>query len=98
MRYFLGIVGILGFCDFVIFLSHCNTLILQYRSLCFQEYWKYSLSSVDVGIIGQTTLKPLMHFYDDFFYLCVLEFILLFIKASAVITYAMLCTRPYVAY
>ena len=37
MRYFLGIVGILGFCDFVIFLSHYNTLILQSCSLCFQE-------------------------------------------------------------
>ena len=23
--------------------------------------------SVDVGIIGQTTLKPLVHFYDDSF-------------------------------
>ena len=47
--YFLGIVGILRFCDFVNFLSRRNTLILQSCSLCFQ---KYSLSSVDVDIIG----------------------------------------------
>ena len=26
-----------------------------------------SLSSVGVGIIGRTTLKPIMYFYDDFF-------------------------------
>ena len=37
MRYFLSIVGILGFCDFVIFPIRRNTLILQYCSLCFQE-------------------------------------------------------------
>ena len=29
VRYFLSIMGILGFCDFVIFLSRCNTLILH---------------------------------------------------------------------
>ena len=29
MRYFLGIVSILGFYDFVIFPSRCNALILQ---------------------------------------------------------------------
>ena len=28
VRYFLGIVGILEFCDFVIFPSHRNTLML----------------------------------------------------------------------
>ena len=37
VRYFLGIVGILGFCDFMIFPSRRNTLILQSCSLCFQE-------------------------------------------------------------
>ena len=37
IRYFLGIVGILRFCDFVIFLSYRNTLILKSYSLCFQE-------------------------------------------------------------
>ena len=37
MRYFLGIIDILGFCDVVIFLSRHNTLILQSCSLCFQE-------------------------------------------------------------
>ena len=37
VRYFLGIVGILGFCDFVIFPSRRNTLILQFCSPCFQE-------------------------------------------------------------
>ena len=35
MGYFLNIVGILGFCDFVIFPSRHNTLILQSYSLCF---------------------------------------------------------------
>ena len=37
MRYFLGIVGILRFCDFVIFPSRHDTLILQSCSLCLQE-------------------------------------------------------------
>ena len=37
VRYFLGIVGIIGFCDFVIFPTHRNILILQSSSLCFQE-------------------------------------------------------------
>ena len=37
MRYFIGIVGILGFCDFMIFPNRHNTLILQSCSLCFQE-------------------------------------------------------------
>ena len=44
----------------------------------------YSFSYVDVGIIGRTALKPLIYFYDDLF-IYVLEFILLFIKASVVI-------------
>ena len=30
VRYFLGIVGIIGFCDFVIFPSRHNSLILQF--------------------------------------------------------------------
>ena len=34
---FLSIVGILGFYDFVIFLSRYNTLILLSCTLCFQE-------------------------------------------------------------
>ena len=38
MRYFLDIVGIIGFCDFVIFPSCRNILIIQsYCSLCFKE-------------------------------------------------------------
>ena len=37
VRYFLGIVGILRFCDFMNFPSHCNTLIFQSCTLCFQE-------------------------------------------------------------
>ena len=37
MRYFLGIVGILGFCDVVIFPCRRNTLILQFFFMCFQE-------------------------------------------------------------
>ena len=36
MRYFLGIVGILRFCDVVIFPSRRNTLIFQSCSMCFQ--------------------------------------------------------------
>ena len=60
MRYFLGIMDILGFCDFVIFPNHHNNLILQSCFLYFQEHWKYFLSSVDVGIIGRTTLKTLV--------------------------------------
>ena len=55
MRYFLDIMVILRFCDFVILLSHHNTLILQSYTLCFQEQWKNYLSSVDVGIIGKAT-------------------------------------------
>ena len=38
-----------------------------------------------MDIIDRTTLKPFIYFYDDLF-ICVLEFILLFIKASIVIT------------
>ena len=30
MRYFLGIMNILGFCDFVIFPNHRNTLITSF--------------------------------------------------------------------
>ena len=37
VRYSLGIVGILRFCDFMNFPSHCNTLIFQSCTLCFQE-------------------------------------------------------------
>ena len=37
VRYFLSIMGILGFCDFVIFPSRHNTVILQFSYLCFQE-------------------------------------------------------------
>ena len=51
----------------MIFLNRRNTLILQTCSLCFQEYLKYSFSSVDVDIIGRTTLKHIVHFYDDLF-------------------------------
>ena len=68
----------------MIFPNHRNTLILQSCYLYFQEQWKHSLSSVDVGIIGRTKLKPLVHFYIDFF-ICVLEFVLSSTKASVVI-------------
>ena len=37
VRYFLGIMSILGFYDFVIFPNRLNTLILKSCSLCFQE-------------------------------------------------------------
>ena len=33
VRYFLSIVGIIGFCDFFIFPTRRNTLILQSSSL-----------------------------------------------------------------
>ena len=33
MRYFLGIIGILGFCDFVIFPSHPKSLPLNDKNL-----------------------------------------------------------------
>ena len=49
MKYFLGIISILEFCDF---LSHRNTLILQYCILCFKKLWKDSFASVDVDIIN----------------------------------------------
>ena len=44
MRYFLGIVSILGFFYYVILLNRRNNLILQ--------------PFMDVGMIGRTTLKP----------------------------------------
>ena len=37
MRWFFSIVGILGFCDFVIFPNRRNNLIFQFCSMCFQE-------------------------------------------------------------
>ena len=37
MMYFLGIIGILGFSDFVIFHSRRNILKLHSCTLCFQE-------------------------------------------------------------
>ena len=55
MRYFLGIVGILGFHDFVFFPS-CYMLILQSCTLVFRRVKNY-LSSMDVGMIGRKTLK-----------------------------------------
>ena len=51
MRYFIAIVGILRFCDFMIFLSHRNTLIFQSCNLVFRIV-KDSLSFVYVDIIG----------------------------------------------
>ena len=48
MKYFLGIISILGFCDFP---SHRNTLILQSCILCFQKLWKDYFASVVVDII-----------------------------------------------
>ena len=56
MRYFLDIIGILGFYDIFIFPGLRNSLILQSHTLIF-EIVKYSISSVDVGMIGRTTLK-----------------------------------------
>ena len=64
--------NLIKFDDFVIFHSCNNTLIFQSCTLCFQELWKDYLAFMDVGIIGQTTLKPLFTFYVDFFYLYVI--------------------------
>ena len=36
IRYFISIVDILRFCDFMIFPNRRNTLIFKSRSLCFQ--------------------------------------------------------------
>ena len=52
MRYFFDIVSIVRYYDFVIFHSRHNTLILRSCFMCFQEQWKYYLSSIDVDIIG----------------------------------------------
>ena len=55
VRYFLGIVGILGFCNFVFFFSsRRNTLIFQSCTLV-DRIEKDSISSMDINIIGQTT-------------------------------------------
>ena len=82
MRHFLGIVGILMFCDFSWSLQYLDTPILY----SFFRIVKDSLSSVDVGIIGRITLKLSCPFILIFFYLCVLELILLCIKASTLLT------------
>ena len=39
---------------------------------------------MDIGIISRITLKPFVHFYDDFFIFCVLKLILSSIKAFAI--------------
>ena len=54
VRYFLGIVGILGFCDFFYSSQYDDTSILY----SIFKIVKDSLSSVNVGMIGQTILKP----------------------------------------
>ena len=58
MRYFLGIMGILGFHDFLIFPSrreYFDTLILYSVFIIVKKIF----SSVDVeGMIGGTMLKP----------------------------------------
>ena len=51
VRYFSDIVGILRFCDFMIFSSRRNTLILPSCTLVFRIV-KDDFLSVDVGIIG----------------------------------------------
>ena len=37
MKCILGIMGILEFCDFVIFSNHDDTLIVQSCTLCFKN-------------------------------------------------------------
>ena len=58
MWYFLGIVSILRFSEFFLVVDSSQYFDTPILSLCFQEYWKYYLSSVDVSVIGQTMLKP----------------------------------------
>ena len=40
MRYFFGIVSILGFCDVMIFPSHRNTLMLKMTLSSKIQVWK----------------------------------------------------------
>ena len=56
MKYFLGILGILKFCYFVIFL----VVILLYSNIIFCVFKnnRKILSFMDVGIIGRNTIKP----------------------------------------
>ena len=61
------VTKIQGFCDFVIFFFNRRNFDTSILFSLFQELWKYYLSSVDVGIIGQTMLKSLVYFYDDLF-------------------------------
>ena len=61
VRYFLSMVGIIGFCCFMIFLNRCNTF---YTPILYSvsRIVKDSFSSVDVGMIDRTTLKLLCTF------------------------------------
>ena len=43
VRYFISIVGIIRFCDFMFFPSHHNTLILQSCTLVFRIVERLSL-------------------------------------------------------
>ena len=51
VRYFSDIMGTVGFCDFFIFPSRCNTLLFQSCTLVFRIVKDFFLF-VDVGIIG----------------------------------------------
>ena len=58
MKSFLAIVRILGFCVFLIFPNHHNTLIYSNLVLWVFKNSEKILSSVDVDIINRTMLKP----------------------------------------
>ena len=61
VRYFLSMMGIIGFCYFMIFLNRCNTF---YTPILYSvsRIVKDSFSFVDVDMIGRNTLKPLCTF------------------------------------
>ena len=84
MRYFLDIVGILGFCDFMIFSNCRNTLILQSCTLCFSRIVERFSPIRGYRHNWPNQVKTLVHLYVDFFIFCVLEFIFLCIKASVI--------------
>ena len=57
-------MDIRGFYDFIIFLNRCNTLTLQSYSMCFLEWYKYYLSSLDVDIIQNKEIQMTSFFSE----------------------------------
>ena len=84
MRYFLGIVGILGFCDFMIFPSRRNTLILRSCIFVFLRIMKILSLIRGRRHNFPNHVKSLVHLYVDFFIFVFLNIIFSCIKASAI--------------